>query len=103
MTTYLEHANITVPDVDAAIVFLRTLDPTLRVRRDETPGSGRRWAHVGSDRAYVALQAAGYRRGIEVDAHPHRKRSYDYDAAGLEWEILQYLSDDPAEFNDCTV
>ena len=138
MQTYLEHANITVPDVDAAIAFLKTIDPTMKVRRDEVPESGRRWAHVGNDRAYIALQAAtpghapeepketyvnfginhlawvvadhdaviqrleaaGYERGIEVEPHPHRKRAYFYDHAGLEWEILEYLSEDPAEFND---
>ena len=138
MQTYLEHANITVPDVDAAIAFLRTLDPTLGVRNDGTGENGRRWVHVGNDRAYIALQAAhpapapkdphetyvnhginhlgwvvadhdavvkrldeaGYRRGMEAEPHPHRKRAYYYDSAGLEWEILEYLSSDPAEFND---
>lgn len=138
MQTYLEHANVTVPDVDAAIAFLLTIDPTMRVRRDETHENGRRWAHVGNDRAYIALQsahpatapeqpkeayvnfginhlawvvadhdgvvqrldAAGYRRGMEAEPHPHRKRAYYYDEAGMEWELLEYLSDDPAEFND---
>ena len=138
MTPYLEHANITVPDIDAAIAFLQTIDPSIGVRRDAVSQAGKRWAHVGTDRSYIALQApngpqrpeqaretyvnfgfnhlawvvedcdavvarleaGGYRRGIETASHPHRKRVYYYDGAGFEWEILEYLSDDPAEFND---
>lgn len=138
MTVYLEHANVTVPDIDAAAAFLRAIDPALRVRHEGVARGGHRWAHVGTDRSYIALQephvgvvaeqpketyvnfgcnhlgwvvsdcdavaerleAAGYRRGIESEPHPHRKRIYYYDAAGFEWEILEYLSDDPAEFND---
>ena len=137
MATYLEHANITVPDVDAAIAFFRTVDPALRVRHDETPEGSHRWAHVGTEASYIALQAPhvgsdareprqtyvnhgvnhlawvvddlqtvvdrlesrGYRRGIEGAAHPHRKRAYFYDAAGFEWEFVEYHSDDPAERN----
>ncbi len=34
MTARLEHANITVPDIDAAIEFLLTLEPGFRVRHD---------------------------------------------------------------------
>lgn len=56
MTTYLEHANVTVPDIDAAIEFLLTLEPEFKVRQDKTPEGGYRWAHVGTDRFYIALQ-----------------------------------------------
>ncbi len=135
MIAYLEHANITVPDIDAAIAFLRVVEPAFTVRYDETPKDSYRWAHVGSDRCYIALQAPhlgsrpshprqpyknfgvnhlawvvddldavvgrleehGYRRGIPVAPHPHRKRAYYHDASGFEWEITEYLSDDPAE------
>ncbi|MBV7339909.1 VOC family protein [Chloroflexi bacterium TSY] len=127
MTTYLEHANITAPDIDAAIAFLKVIDPTFQVRHDATPEGSYRWTHIGNDHCYIALQAphldatpqdrqqpyknygvnhllwvvddldavvarleaGGYRKGIPVDPH----------SAGLEWEIVQYLSDDPAERN----
>ena len=46
MTAYLEHANITVPDIDAAIAFLTTVEPTFRVRHDETPEGSYRWEHI---------------------------------------------------------
>ena len=138
MMTYLEHANITVPDIDAAIIFLCLIDPSFEVRRDETPEGSYRWAHVGNDDFYIALQephigsmpqapretyknhgvnhlgwvvadfdaavarleAAGCRQGIPVTDHPHRKRAYYFDEAGLEWEIVEYTSDDPAQRNE---
>lgn len=136
MSIYLEHANITVPDIDQAIAFLQTIEPTFRVRHQESPPDGHRWAHVGNERCYVALQEAvsdgprkplrtyanygvnhlawvvddfdavferlverGYRLGPVAKPHRFRKRAYFFDHAGFEWEILQYLSADPAERN----
>ncbi len=45
MAAYLEHANITVPDVDAAIAFLKLVEPGFAVRRDAIHESGYRWVH----------------------------------------------------------
>jgi len=56
MPSYLEHANITVPDITAAIAFLKLIDPDFVVRHDETPEGSYRWAHVGNDDHYIALQ-----------------------------------------------
>jgi len=138
MPTYLEHANICVPDIDAAIRFLKLIDPAFVVRHDEVGEGGYRWAHVGNDQSYVALEearvgsapeaarttyanygvnhlgwvvddleavaarldAAGCRRGTPNDDHPHRRRTYYFDDAGQEWEIVQYLSDAAAQRND---
>ena len=129
--TYLEHANITVPDTDAAIEFLRVIDPDLTIRHDEKPPGGYRWVHVALGKNYIALQephvgsnpsdnrrpykdhginhlgwvvgdldavverleAGGYRKGIPGEEHPHRRRAYYYDPAGLEWELVEYSSD----------
>jgi len=137
MTAYLEHANITVPDIDATIAFLTTVEPSFRVRHDETPEGSYRWVHIGSDQSYIALQEPhlgssprsaghpykdygvnhlawvvdnlaavterleekGYRKGIPVEAHPHRKRVYYYDAAGFEWELIEYLTGTSEERN----
>ncbi len=139
MATYLEHANITVPDIDAAIAFLKVVEPDFVVRHDATPADSYRWCHIGTDQTYIALQephlasdpqhvgrpykdygvnhlgwvvddlsavverleAHGYRRGIPVEAHPHRRRAYYYDAAGFEWEIVEYLSVRPEERHAC--
>ena len=43
MTAYLEHANITVPNIDAAIEFLKVIEPHIEVRpgrREPIPEAG---------------------------------------------------------------
>lgn len=133
--TQLEHANITVPDIDAAIRFLSLAAPDFTVRKDGIAEQGYRWVHIGNDKGYLALQAihvgsesntphetyvnyginhlgmiiedaagvgarldaAGYRRNGPTIHDSHRIRLYFYDEAGLEWELVEYLSDDPAE------
>ena len=130
MGVSLEHANVTVPDIDAAIEFLRVLDPDLRVRQDALAADGYRWAHVAFGESYIALQephvgsdpnddrrpykdygvnhlglvvedldavvkrleAGDYRRGIPGEEHRHRRRVYFHDSAGMEWELVEYLS-----------
>lgn len=54
MTAYLEHANVTVPNIDDTIKFLLTMEPAFAVRHDETPAGG--YCHVGSATSYVALE-----------------------------------------------
>ena len=54
--TRLEHVNITVPDIDEAIKFLKTVAPDFQVRIDEKPEESFRWAHIGNHEYYVALQ-----------------------------------------------
>jgi len=56
MVAYLEHANITVPDIDAAVAFLQVVEPRLTVRHDATPEGSYRWAHIGAGDCYIALQ-----------------------------------------------
>ncbi len=46
------------------------------------------------------LGAAGYRESTVPNDHPHRKRVYFYDPSGLDWEFVEYFSDDPRERND---
>ena len=133
MANELEHANIRVPDIDRAVHFLTTAMPSLRVRGGgEAMGqrwihigtdhsylalteTRKRWrnkgpglTHLGyvvDDCAAVSqrLEAAGYREGNKGEDHPHRKRIYYVDADGLEWEFVEYFSDDPAERNDYEV
>jgi catechol 2,3-dioxygenase-like lactoylglutathione lyase family enzyme len=59
MTVRLEHANLTVRDIDATIRFLRTAFPEFRIRFDGRDSDGTRWVHVGTDHTYVALTQAG--------------------------------------------
>ncbi|MFC2037424.1 VOC family protein [Chloroflexota bacterium] len=83
MVAYLEHANITVPDIDAAIAFLQVIEPRLTVRHDETPEGSYRWAHVGAHDCYVALQEP------HPGSEPRRsRRPYkDFGVNHLAWVV----------------
>lgn len=48
------------------------------------------------------LKAAGYEEGMLALDHPHRLRAYFYDEDGIEWEFIEYLSNNPSERNDYT-
>lgn len=53
---YLEHANITVNDLQEAIKFFQTAFPHFRIR-----GGGndtREWVHLGDDSTYIAINQA---------------------------------------------
>ena len=54
MSIRLEHANITVRDIDAAVHFITTALPDFHVRR-EWDDEGERWMHIGNDDTYIAL------------------------------------------------
>jgi len=135
MKVLLEHANITVKNLEASIKFITTAFPDFKVRHQGT-NNGVRWAHVGTNDTYLALGEeapnprptdtsydtcgvnhlgyvvddadevrarllkAGYKEGFVPPPHPHRKRVYIFDPEGMEWEFIQYLSDDPAKRHD---
>ena len=69
---YLEHANVTVKDLDQSIDFYREL-LDLEVRWRGTVSNGNPAAHVGGDRFYLALFEAS--RGGEFER--------DYESPGL--------------------
>ena len=58
MNPRLEHANLTVRNIDATLAFVRTAFPSFGIRHDACDSNGRRWVHVGSDDVYLALQQA---------------------------------------------
>ena len=58
MTARLEHANLTVRDIDAEIHFLLTACPEFMIRRDARDADGSRWVHIGTDQCYFALTQA---------------------------------------------
>ncbi len=131
MENQLEHANISVPDIDAAVKFLTTALPNFEVRGASTPGESR-WVHIGTESTYITLnedsqvssrigqslnhlgfivedaksirnrlESTGYKEGFVVsEQHPHRERIYYLDGNGMEWEFVQYFSDDPSKRND---
>jgi catechol 2,3-dioxygenase-like lactoylglutathione lyase family enzyme len=83
MVAYLEHVNMTVPDIDAATAFLRVVEPALTVRHDATPEGSYRWAHVGAGNCYIALQEP------HLDSEPadcHRPYK-DYGVNHIGWVV----------------
>lgn len=54
----LEHANLVVRDIEAAIRFLKTAFPDFRVRCEGKGWTGARWVHIGTDETYIALNEA---------------------------------------------
>ena len=54
MRSYLEHANISVTDVDKAVRFFHSAMPDFQVRHDSGPGP-ERWVHLGTDTSYIAI------------------------------------------------
>src|SRR5215472_11271233 len=53
MAVRLEHANLTVRDVEEAIRFLQTAFPEFRVRGEGKSQDGSRWVHIGTDEMVV--------------------------------------------------
>ena len=58
MAVRLEHANLTVRDVEGTIRFLQTAFPEFRVRGEGKSQDGSRWVHIGTDETYIALSPA---------------------------------------------
>lgn len=129
MDAYIEHANISVSDLNEAVRFLTTAVPEFHVRGRGT-NNGERWLHIGTSSSYLALNEtgdkerirarklnhigfvvndvgpvrsrlleAGYREGFVAAPNADRRRLYFLDQDGLEWEFVQYFSDDPARRN----
>ncbi|MEO7993080.1 MAG: VOC family protein [bacterium] len=83
-TPYLEHANITVTDIDAAIRFLKVAFPDFQVRhRGPATAENAEWAHFGDDTWYIAIQ--GPTPG--VDAEDHRNTYNHVGINHLGWVV----------------
>ncbi len=52
----LEHANLKVLHFDDALRFLKAAFPEFRIRHQEGEGNDR-WAHIGTDDYYLAINA----------------------------------------------
>ncbi|MEH6578613.1 MAG: VOC family protein [Amphritea sp.] len=87
--TRIEHANITVPDIDAAIKFLKIVAPDFEVRKDCTPAGSYRWVHIGNEDYYFALQQP------HLDAEPEERltayKNYGVNHIGLVVSELQSI------------
>jgi Glyoxalase/Bleomycin resistance protein/Dioxygenase superfamily len=58
MAVRVEHANLTVRDIEGMIRFLQTAFPEFRMRGEGKSRDGFRWVHIGTDETYIALNPA---------------------------------------------
>ncbi|MEP0262348.1 VOC family protein [Dokdonia sp.] len=72
---YLEHANITVNDLQKAIHFFQTAFPHFKIRGGGGDGyETRKWVHLGDEDTYIAINQAR-QNDIKVDNN--------YDSIGI--------------------
>ena len=58
MAVRLEHANLTVRDIEGMIRFLQTAFPEFQVRGEGLSHDGSRRVHIGTQATYIALSPA---------------------------------------------
>ncbi len=63
-TFYLEHANITVNNMDNAVHFFKTAFPHFE-KRGGGESNGREWLHFGDATTYIALNSSTEEKNIE--------------------------------------
>lgn len=71
MTTFLDHANVTVVSIDRAQSFLRIALPHFQVRGSGTTDHGdwtESWLHFGTDDLYVSLNETSLVKKAERNA-----------------------------------
>lgn len=78
---YLEHANITVSNLDDGIHFFQTAFPEFEIRHMGTH-LDYPWVHIGTDETYLALN--------QRDTVGHNRRPY----AGLGVNHIGFVVDD---------
>ncbi|MEO8384765.1 MAG: VOC family protein [Betaproteobacteria bacterium] len=90
MTVRLEHANLSVHDIDGLVRFLQTAFPEFRIRRDMTQPDGVRWVHVGTDDTYIALNQAKGEIGATKKGTPLNHLAYEVaDVATIRAKLLK--------------
>lgn len=81
MITKIEHVNITVPDINAAVSFLQIVAPDFKIMKDDKPLNDKRWMHIGNNEFYFALQE------VPIDASPKKQNqtyiNYGFNHVGL--------------------
>ena len=86
---------------DTTYVSINQMPPPAEGRfESHRPG----YNHLGfvvadTDALRDRMLSAGYKEGFIPDKHPHRRRVYFIDNDGIEYEFVQYYSDDPKKRN----
>jgi catechol 2,3-dioxygenase-like lactoylglutathione lyase family enzyme len=84
--------------------FYVTLNDNGEGKQRDLAGHAPGLAHLGFevsslDEVIGRLKEAGHEVDHSGPDHPHRRNAYFIDAAGLEFEFVEYLSDRPEERN----
>ncbi|MCW8330118.1 VOC family protein [Photobacterium sp. SDRW27] len=69
MNPYVEHANVTVNNLDNTVDFLQAAIPEFQIRH-QGQAEHYRWCHIGTDNSYLALQEIVER--TQIDRIPYR-------------------------------
>lgn len=67
---YLEHANMTVTDLDKEVDFFKTAFPFFEIRgggSDLVEGGEKRWLHLGTQQTYLALSELPNGAKLSID------------------------------------
>ena len=77
MAVRLEHANLTVRDINGMIRFLQTAFPEFRVRGEGKSRDGSRWVHVGTDETLHCSESGkgGARKTVDAISGPAGRES----------------------------
>ncbi len=74
MKAQLEHANVSVGNIDEAIRFLNTALPEYRIRHRGGRKGKDEWVHIGTEDSYIALNEA--RPGGDPDEEEAEVEAY---------------------------
>ena len=69
---HLEHANITVKDIDVARDFLLQAVPEFALRHEgqvDLEGYKKRWMHIGNEHQYIAIEEVTLDRELKREAY----------------------------------
>ena len=60
---YLEHANITVSNLQRSVEFFQTAFPEFKIRGGDNGQESKEWLHLGDDNTYLALSQGKEKKG----------------------------------------
>jgi catechol 2,3-dioxygenase-like lactoylglutathione lyase family enzyme len=63
---YMEHANITVKNLDDSVQFFQTAFPQMQIRGNGSTAQSK-WLHLGSESTYLALNERGATNEVQGD------------------------------------
>lgn len=91
---HIEHINLVVADLDAALKFYQAAFPHWQVRakgRSQWSGKTRNWLHFGDDYQYIALNDNGVDDNRDLTGHQVGLAHFAFVTNNLE-QVIQRLA-----------